>query len=57
MKRLALVGIFPLATLVLAAFFPLVNAEACTRMFWNTNGQAMLTGRNMDFYLDDLPTF
>lgn len=57
MKRLALVGILPVAALVLAAFLPLVNAEACTRMFWNTNGKALLVGRNMDFYLDDQPTF
>jgi penicillin V acylase-like amidase (Ntn superfamily) len=57
MKRLAFVGILPVAALILAAFFPLVNAEACTRMFWNTNGEAMLVGRNMDFDLDDLPVF
>lgn len=57
MKRLALVGIFPVAAMVLAAFLPLANAEACTRMFWNTNGKAMLVGRNMDFDLDDQPTF
>ena len=57
MKRLAFVGILPVAALILAAFLPLFNAEACTRMFWNTNGQAMLVGRNMDFHLDDQPIF
>lgn len=57
MKRLALAGIFPVAALILAAFFPLVNAEACTSMFWNTNGQAMLVGRNMDLGQNELPVF
>lgn len=57
MKRLAFVGILPVAALILAAFLPLVNAEACTRMFWNSNGQAMLVGRNMDLDLDDQPVF
>ena len=57
MKRLALVGIFPVAALILAAFVPFFNAEACTSMFWNTNGKAMLVGRNMDYPLDDQPTF
>ena len=48
MKRLAFVGMLPVAALILAAFVPFFNAEACTRMFWNTNGKAMLVGRNMD---------
>ncbi len=57
MKRLASGGILAVAAFILAAFLPLLNAEACTRMFWNTNGQVMLVGRNMDFDLDDQPTF
>ena len=56
MKRLA-VGVIPVAAIILAAFFPLFNAEACTRMFWNNNGQAMLVARNMDLGVNDLPTF
>jgi penicillin V acylase-like amidase (Ntn superfamily) len=57
MKRLTFVGILLVAALILAAFVPLFNAEACTRMFWNTKGQAMLVGRNMDLDLDDQPVF
>jgi penicillin V acylase-like amidase (Ntn superfamily) len=57
MRRLAVVGILPVAAIILAAFLPLVNAEACTRMFWNTNGQVMLVGRNQDLDLDDKATF
>ncbi|MDP1891355.1 MAG: linear amide C-N hydrolase [Gemmatimonadaceae bacterium] len=57
MKRLAFVGILPVTAIILAAFVPLFNAEACTRMFWNTNGQVMLVGRNMDLDLDDQPVF
>ena len=26
-------------------------------MFWNTNGKALLVGRNMDYPQDDQPTF
>ena len=57
MKRLALVGIFPVAAIILAALLPLVNAEACTRMFWNTNGKAMLVGRNLDLGQNEQPVF
>jgi len=57
MKRLAFVGILPVAAIILAAFLPLVNAEACTRMFWNTNGEVRLVGRNMDIDFDDRPVF
>lgn len=55
MKKLAFVGILPVAAIILAAFVPLFNAEACTRMFWNTNGQVMLVARNLDLDLDDQP--
>ena len=57
MKRLAFVGILPVAALVLAAFLPLVNAEACTKMFWNTNGKAMIVGRNLDLGQNEQPVF
>ncbi|MGA2400280.1 MAG: linear amide C-N hydrolase [Syntrophobacteraceae bacterium] len=57
MKRFASVGILAVAAIILAAFLPLFNAEACTRMFWNTNGQVMLVARNLDLDLDDKPIF
>jgi penicillin V acylase-like amidase (Ntn superfamily) len=57
MKRLGIVGIITLAPVILGACLPLFNAEACTRMFWNTNGKAMLVGRNMDLDMDDQPVF
>lgn len=55
MKKSASLGVIPAAVIILAAFLPLFNAEACTRMFWNTNGQAMLVARNMDLDMDDQP--
>lgn len=57
MKRLASVGVIVVAAIILAAFLFLFNAEACTRMFWNSNGQVMLVARNLDLDLNDLPTF
>jgi choloylglycine hydrolase len=42
--------------LSLAVFLPFRNAEACTRIFWNSNGQAMLAARTMDLDKDDKPT-
>lgn len=30
--------------------------EACTRILWPDNGQAVLAARNMEFWTDDLPT-
>ncbi len=57
MKRLASVGIIPVAAIILAAFLSVFNADACTRMFWNTNGEVMLVARNLDLDLNDLPTF
>jgi choloylglycine hydrolase len=54
MKRLAVLSV---AVISLTAFLPVVNAEACTRMFWNTNGKVMLVGRNMDLNIDDKPIF
>ncbi len=57
MKRLAFVGILPVAAIILAALLPLCSAEACTRMFWNTNGKAMLVGRNLDLGQNEQPVF
>lgn len=57
MRTFASVRILTAAAFVLTLFVPLVNAEACTRMFWNTNGQVMLVGRNMDLNIDEQPTF
>lgn len=57
MKKLTFVGILPVAAIILAAFLPLCNAEACTSMFWNTNGKVMLDARNMDYGRDDQPVF
>ena len=57
MKRSASVGILPVAVIMLAVFLPLFNADACTRMFWNTNGEVMLVARNMDLDLNDQPIF
>jgi choloylglycine hydrolase len=41
----------------LAVFLLFPNAEACTRIFWNNNGRAMLVARNMDLATDDGATF
>ena len=41
---------------MLAAFLLFSQADACTRIFWNNNGQAMLVARNMDLAVDDLAT-
>ena len=57
MKRLAVVGIITVAAVILGAFLPVFDADACTRMFWNTNGKAMMVGRNLDLDLDDKPVF
>lgn len=57
MKRFASVGILKVAAIILAVFLPLFNADACTRMFWNTNGEVMLVARNLDLDLDDKPIF
>jgi len=37
----------------LLAFPPFHHADACSRIFWNSNGKAMLVARNMD--LQDFP--
>jgi choloylglycine hydrolase len=41
---------------MLAAFLLFSQADACTRIFWNNNGKAMLVARNMDLAVDDLAT-
>jgi penicillin V acylase-like amidase (Ntn superfamily) len=56
MKKLTFVGILPAAAISLALFLPMVNAEACSRMFWNTNGKAIV-GRTQDFGGADQATF
>jgi len=57
MRTFASVRIPTVVAIILALFVPLVDAEACTRMFWNTNGRVMLVGRNMDLNIDEQPTF
>jgi choloylglycine hydrolase len=39
------------------AFFTFSKADACTRIFWNNNDQAMLVARTMDLSMNDFPTF
>jgi choloylglycine hydrolase len=53
-KRLAVLAA---ALSMLSVGLPLPNAEACTRMFWNTNGKVMLVGRSMDLHVDEKPVF
>ncbi|MFI5015419.1 MAG: linear amide C-N hydrolase [Hyphomicrobiales bacterium] len=52
MRRTAL---FYTATIAVALLWnPAV--EACSRILWSDNGQAVLSARNMEFYTDDLPS-
>jgi|WetSurMetagenome_2_1015567.scaffolds.fasta_scaffold42429_1 penicillin V acylase-like amidase (Ntn superfamily) len=53
MKRSTVVAVIKMLAIILSLFFPLVNTDACTRMFWNTNGKAMVVGRNQDIYVND----
>lgn len=55
--RLALVGRLSVAVITLAVFLPFFNADACTRIFWNNNGQIKIVARSMDLDQDDFPTF
>jgi penicillin V acylase-like amidase (Ntn superfamily) len=58
MKRLTAFEILPVAAIILVTLlFFFGNAEACTRMFWNTNGKAMLVGRNLDLGQNEQPIF
>lgn len=45
------------AVLTLALFLSPFPADACTRIFWNSNGQAMLAARTLDLNTDDKGTF
>lgn len=51
MKRSTVVVVTMLA--IILVFLASVNTDACTRMFWNTNGKAMVVGRNQDIYVND----
>ncbi|MCX5888532.1 MAG: linear amide C-N hydrolase [Deltaproteobacteria bacterium] len=46
--RLSLVSSLSVVVISLAVFLPFHHVEACSRIFWNSNGQAMLVARNMD---------
>ena len=49
-----------LAGLVLASsatLFSVPEAQACTRIFWNTNPELMIVGRNEDYVTASHPTF
>jgi len=45
------------AVITLALFLSFSPAGACTRIFWNSNGQTMLVARTMDLLQDDAPSF
>ncbi len=51
--RLSFVSSLAVVVISLAVFLPFHHVEACSRIFWNSNGQAMLVARNMD--LEDYP--
>ncbi|MCX5890334.1 MAG: linear amide C-N hydrolase [Deltaproteobacteria bacterium] len=51
--RLSFVSSLSVAVISLVAFLPFHNVDACSRIFWNSNGTAMLVARNMD--LQDYP--
>jgi penicillin V acylase-like amidase (Ntn superfamily) len=39
------------------SLFKLPDAEACTRIFWNTNPDLLIVGRNEDYVTASHPTF
>jgi penicillin V acylase-like amidase (Ntn superfamily) len=49
LKRLTLIA------LSITTFLPIHLAGACSRIFWNSNGKAMLVARNMDLAISDVP--
>lgn len=51
--RLSLVRSLAVLVISLAAFLPLRQVDACSRILWNSNGKAILVARNMD--LEDYP--
>jgi penicillin V acylase-like amidase (Ntn superfamily) len=52
--RLTFVITIALLTISLAVLLPVRHAEACSRIFWNSNGRATVA-RNMDLNFNDLP--
>ena len=54
-KLIALVGIVAFLTIVFLAETP--EVKACTRIFWNTNPDLMIVGRNEDYITASHPTF
>ena len=57
MNKKAVIFLITITSIIFSSLFQLFDAEACTRMFWNTNGKVMLVGRNLDLDLDDKPVF
>jgi penicillin V acylase-like amidase (Ntn superfamily) len=53
--RLSLLSKLLLAAFSLATLLPRQDAGACSRIFWNSNGKAMLAARTMDLDMDDSP--
>lgn len=51
MRRPLLLG----GAIIIAALLWQPTVEACSRILWSDNGQAVLSARNMEFYTDDLP--
>ena len=51
MRRPLLLG----GAIIIAALLWQPSVEACSRILWSDNGQAVLSARNMEFYTDDLP--
>lgn len=51
--RLSFASSIGVVVISLLAFLPCHPADACSRIFWNSNGKAMLVARNMD--LEDFP--
>ena len=52
-------GVLAAGACAAASIFALVEysaaVEACSRILWNTNSQAVVTARTMDLYMDDKP--
>ncbi len=57
MKRAAFFCGLSVAVIVVTALSTSLRADACTRIFWNDNNQAMLVARTMDLATYDFPTF
>ena len=46
-------GLLSCSLLAGASLATPLSADACSRVFWNDNGVAMVVGRTMDLYVDD----